>query len=83
MRKKMIKISLDEDTQDFLELARLGEAAASISDFINSLLRQERFRQGYAAYKKPGIPHMPNMPAIEKAMLLRSGLLPLLPKPRR
>lgn len=83
MRKKVIKIALDEDAQDFLELARLGEAIASISDFINSLLRQERFRQGYAAYKKPGISHIPHISAIEKAMLLRSGLLPLTPKPRR
>lgn len=82
MRKKVIKIELDEDTQDFLELARLGEAIASVSDFINSLLRQERFRQGYAAYKKPGISYIPHISPIEKAMLMRSGLLPLMPKHR-
>lgn len=51
MNKKVIQIALDDDTAEFLEIARSEATTASLSDFINSLLRQERFRQGFPAYQ--------------------------------
>lgn len=77
MGKKAIRILLDEDTAEFLALAQ-SDANASMSDFINSLLRQERFRQGYPAHR-PGSVNWPTpiTKPIETAMLQRSGLLPL------
>lgn len=49
MSKKIIQVSLEADTAEFLESARATTTSATISDFINSLLRQERFRQGFSA----------------------------------
>ena len=54
MRKKVVQIALDADTIEFLEMARPGTTTDHISDFINSLLRQERFRQGFPAYQGQG-----------------------------
>ena len=52
--KREIRVLLDEDTAQFLEMAGGAQSNAAISDFINSLLRQERFRQGFPPYfKKP------------------------------
>jgi hypothetical protein len=80
--RKHIQITLDDDTADFLELARTENAPEGISRFINSLLRQERFRQGYPAYHGPHISRHPVTSWVEKIMLLRSGLLPLQPRQR-
>lgn len=77
MRKKAIRVLLDEDTAEFLALAQ-SNPNANVSNFINSLLRQERFRQGYPAHAgSGGIRPTPITNPIEKAMLQRSGLLPL------
>jgi hypothetical protein len=57
MSRKTIQISLEEDTAEFLDIARDTSAAASVSDFINSLLRQERFRQGFPAHQGQGQPN--------------------------
>jgi hypothetical protein len=54
MFKKMIQVSLEADTAEFLELARAQTTSETVSDFINSLLRQERFRQGLPAYQEQG-----------------------------
>jgi hypothetical protein len=54
---KTIQVSLDADTAEFLDIARHTATAATISDFINSLLRQERFRQGFPAYQGQGHPN--------------------------
>lgn len=52
--KREIRVLLDEDTAQFLEMAGGAQSSAAISDFINNLLRQERFRQGFPPYfKKP------------------------------
>jgi hypothetical protein len=84
MNRKEIRITLDQDTLDFLEWAQNEQTTSTVSDFINSLLRQERFRQGYLPYQSAGISHIKSsLPPIEKAMLERSGLLPLTLKPRR
>lgn len=56
MSKKIIQVSLEADTAEFLEMARATTAAATISDFINSLLRQERFRQGLPAFQQQDHP---------------------------
>lgn len=48
--KKMIQIMLDEDTAEFLTMAQ-AMPSSDVSSFFNSLLRQERFRQGYPAYQ--------------------------------
>lgn len=77
--QKEIRIVLAEDTAQFLAMANNG-TGQSVSDFINSLLRQERFRQGFPSYFKKTEPLKPVTNWREKLMLLRSGLLPLTPR---
>jgi len=74
MRKLII--TLDDDTANFLELIRTGGSQEGASAFINSLLRQERFRQGYPANAGAGISMNPASNPVEQSMLGRSGLLP-------
>ncbi|HEY9686352.1 MAG TPA: hypothetical protein V6C52_05195 [Coleofasciculaceae cyanobacterium] len=81
--RRNIQIALDEDTAEFLDLCQTDDSAHAISTFINSLLRQERFRQGYPAGGVVDISSQPKRNAIEEAMLRRSGLLPLPRRPRR
>lgn len=81
--KREIRVLLDEDTVQFLEMARGERANASVSDFINSLLRQERFRQGFPAYFKKPERLKSGSPWRERLMLLCSGLLPLSTRPQR
>ena len=45
---KVIEIELSPDNQEFLMMARAADAPDGLNQFINSLLWQERFRQGYA-----------------------------------
>jgi hypothetical protein len=78
-----IRISLDEDTAEFLALCRVDDSPQAVNAFINSLLRQERFRQGYAAGPAVDISSQPKRNAIEEFMLYRSGLLPLPHRARR
>lgn len=78
-----IRVLLDEDTAQFLDMARSADSNATVSQFINSLLRQERFRQGFPPYFKPLEPLKPCTTIQEKAMLLRSGLLPPSSRPKR
>ncbi len=47
--KRTVTITLDADTAAFLELSRAQTGIDDTSAFINTLLRHERFRQGYAA----------------------------------
>lgn len=77
--QKEIRILLAEDTAQFLAMVSKG-TEQSISGFINSLIRQERFRQGFPAYIKKAEPLKPITNWREKLMLLRSGLLPLKPR---
>lgn len=75
--KKVIKIELDDDTAEFLALARAdGGNREVLSAYINSLLRQERFRQGYPATTDPEAELKPARTWVEPFMLRRSGLLP-------
>ncbi len=76
-----IRVLLDEDTAQFLDRAKGTHGDTSVSQFINSLLRQERFRQGFPAYVKPPEPLKPSARPQEKWMLMRSGLLPRSPRP--
>jgi hypothetical protein len=81
--KKVIRVTLEEDTALFLEqcCARPGDTE---SDFINSLLRQERFRQGYPAREEEApLSHNPLHSEQERQMLERSGLLPFSPRRKR
>jgi hypothetical protein len=73
VRKKIVQIALDADTAEFLELARSGNATDNISDFINSLLRQERFRQGFPAYHGQGIPAASITSLSDKILAKRRG----------
>ncbi|WP_373532901.1 hypothetical protein [Vampirovibrio sp.] len=80
--KREIRVLLDEDTIQFLEMARGAQQNASISDFINSLLRQERFRRGFPPYfKKPRLLKARN-PWPEKWITLCRQLLPITTPPR-
>ncbi len=81
-RKKQIHIALDEDTAEFLALSRADGHPDAISAFINSLLRQECFRQGYSLPEGPDISSQPQRTAVEDIMLWRSGLLSPRRKPR-
>jgi hypothetical protein len=74
--QREIYVRLDEDTAQFLEMAKGSHRADAVSQFINSLLRQERFRQGFPPYFKQAEPLRPCSNPQEKRMLLRSGLLP-------
>ncbi len=74
--RKEIRIVLEEDNIQFLEMAR-GKKRATTSDFLNSLLRQERYRQGFPVYFRKPAPFKPHITWREKWMLLCSGLLPL------
>lgn len=82
--QKEIRVVLAEDTAQFLAMAHEAHNKddQSISDFVNSLLRQERFRQGFPAYFKKPAPLKPVTSWREKLMLLSSGLLPLPLRPR-
>lgn len=73
--KKEIRVVLDEDTAQFLDMAR-GDQNASSSDFINSLLRQERFRRGFPPYFKKPEPSSPLTGWRKKLIRLSDGLLP-------
>lgn len=79
--KRVIQVVLDEDTADFLEISQGPQGPKDTSSFINSLLRQERFRQGYPAFVTD-ISRHPVRTWVEKHMLQRSGLLPLNPAHR-
>jgi hypothetical protein len=75
--KREIWVLLDEDTAQFLEMAGGAQSNAAISDFMNSLLRQERFRQGFPAYfKKPRLMKTSNRWP-EKWMRMCRQFLPL------
>ncbi len=75
--QREIYVLLDEDTAQFLHMAQGSHRPGAVSRFINSLLRQERFRQGFPAYYRQPDPLKHYSTPQEKAMLLRSGLLPL------
>lgn len=66
---RVIEVELSPDNQEFLMMAHAADSPGGLSEFINSLLWQERFRQGYpmrgpsqtpasvvAFEPKPGIP---------------------------
>jgi hypothetical protein len=75
--KKVIRIVLDDDTAAFLERAHDRDSSNDASDFINSLLRQEQFRQGYPSGAFGDlISRHPVRSNKERLMLERSGLLP-------
>lgn len=75
--QRQIRVLLDEDTAQFLDMVRGSSGSGTASQFINSLLRQERFRQGFPLYFKLAEPLKPCFNPQERGMLLRSGLLPL------
>lgn len=82
--KRVIKIALDEDTAEFLEMCRDDATPKAVNAFINSLLRQERYRQGYPSSSVVDISSQPSRRgAIEDIMLWRSGLLPMQRKPKQ
>jgi len=56
MRKRKLTIELEPDTAAFLDLIHANPSRGETNDFINSLLRQERFRQGYLASHPNGWP---------------------------
>ena len=74
--RKEIRIVLEEDNIQFLEMAR-GKKHASVSDFLNSLLRQERYRQGFPVYFRKPDPIKPHYSWPEKWHRFCSGFLPL------
>lgn len=78
--QREIYVLLDEDTAQFLHMAKGSHSHDAVSRFINSLLRQERFRQGFPAYYRQPESLKPCTTPQEKAMLLRSGLLPPVPR---
>lgn len=53
MRKRSIRIFLDDDTAAFLKASRVDHSPEAITQFINSLLRQECFRRGHTLPVKP------------------------------
>lgn len=48
--KRTIQVTLDADTAAFLEFSRAESGLDDTSLFINTLLRHERFRQGFSAH---------------------------------
>jgi hypothetical protein len=50
---KVFEVVLSPDNQEFLALAQGLDSPESLSQFINSLLWQERFRQGYPVHHPP------------------------------
>jgi hypothetical protein len=44
---RVIEIELTPDNQEFLMMAHAPDNSAGLNEFINSLLRQERLRQGF------------------------------------
>lgn len=72
-----IVVSLEPDTADFLELARQDPSPQALSRFINSMLRQERFREGYPNPLQTYPSDHPHRKPEEDIMLWRSGLLPI------
>lgn len=53
--KHAIRIVLNDDTMAFLAHCQGIRTTEHISDFINSLIRQERFRQGYSVWPGPAL----------------------------
>jgi hypothetical protein len=52
----VIEVELSPDNREFLALTLPTDTPESLADFINSLLRQERFRQGYPPHRQPQTP---------------------------
>ena len=51
-----LEVKLSPENQEFLALAQGLDSPDSLSDFINSLLWQERLRQGYPALRPAQTP---------------------------
>jgi hypothetical protein len=64
---RMIEIELTPDNQEFLMMAHAEDSPAGLTEFINSLLRQERLRQGFP------------MPAVSQTPAKNLSLVPKLP----
>lgn len=52
----ILEVELSPDNREFLALTHPLDSPESLGEFINSLLRQERFRQGYPAHSQPQTP---------------------------
>lgn len=80
---KPIRITLRPETLAFLA-ACSNPNREQMNRFMNSLLRRERFRQGYPPDPPPAPPYPSDSPhrnpPIENMMLHRSGLLPWAPR---
>jgi hypothetical protein len=66
---RMIEIELTPDNQEFLMMAHAEDSPTGLSEFINSLLRQERLRQGFPMPTVTQTPAknltlVPNLPAL-------------------
>jgi len=74
---RMIEVELAPDNQEFLMMAHAANSPAGLNEFINSLLRQERLRQGYpmkTGDQTPpkGLTLVPNFPTLAKGWFGRS-----------
>lgn len=80
MPKITFRLTLEHDLEAFLRSIQADASIEAISAFINSLLRQESFRQGFPHQlyiKSPS--ERPISSHTEQIMLRHSGLLPTRP----